>query len=521
VSQPIEYDLTVDELGPDSRDHVLRLLGAWGVLSDLSFSDLLLVTPQPTASGIALEVIGQVRPATSATLVRSDLVGESLQVTDWPAIAHAFANGQTEWGLASLDAFNPTPAVTAGETETGEVPVVSQEARLECVPVRSGETVAAVLVRVSTIEERRRPGRLERTYHQLYQRLASMVAAGLYPFSGEEAPAEDAPRVGDGLVVVDTEGLIKFASPNAMSALHRMGVSSSVDNRTLSDLGVEEGAVARALATGRPVIEEAERRPDVVVLVHCVPLLDGDSVTGGMVLLRDVTDLRRLDRLLLTKDAAIREVHHRVKNNLQTISSLLRLQARRLDPGEAQQALKEAERRVRSIAVVHEILSRDPGEEVPFSEIVLSLVRMAEDSVVGSGTIEIRVDGDLGDVSAAVATPLAVVIAELLQNAVEHGYPGSDSDGIEVDPDSTPAIAGHVDLELTHEDSTLVVGVRDDGVGLPSGFDIDATTSLGLSIVRDLVTSQLGGTISMGSQEGGTAVEIRVAVDSSDTDHTW
>ncbi len=229
-------------------------------------------------------------------------MGESLRLREWPAVAHALANSEIEWGLASLASFNPAPYQALSEYETGQVPSVSEEARLECVPVRCGETVAAVLIRVSTIEQRRRAGRLERTYNQLYQRLAAMVADGSYPFSGEETPTEDAPRVGDGLVVVETDGSIRFASPNAMSALHRMGVNSTVDNHTLSELGVEEGAVARALSTGRPVIEEIERRPDVIVLVHCIPLLDGTNVTGGMVLLRDVTDLRRLDRLLLTKD---------------------------------------------------------------------------------------------------------------------------------------------------------------------------------------------------------------------------
>ena len=153
-------------------------------------------------------------------------------------------------------------------------------------------------------------------------------------------------------------------------------------------------------------------------------------MTGAMVLLRDVTDLRRLDRLLLSKDAAIREVHHRVKNNLQTISSLLRLQARRLEPGKGQEALREAERRVRSIALVHEILSREPGDEVPFDEIVGSLVRMAEDSVVSGDRIEIQVTGDVGEVAADVATPLAVVLAELLQNAVEHAFPSVADDSV-------------------------------------------------------------------------------------------
>ena len=514
------------ELGADCRDHVLRLLGTWAVLSDLSFSDLLLVTPQDVPGGTVLEVIGQVRPATSATLVRSDLVGESLRLREWPAVAQALNKGEIEWGLASLASFNPTPLQPLSEFETGQVPAVSEEARLECVPVRCGDTVAAAMVRVSTIEQRRRPGRLERTYHQLYQRLAAMVADGSYPFSGEETPAEDAPRVGDGLVVVETDGSIRYASPNAMSALHRMGVSATVDNRTLSELGIEEGAVARALSTGRPVIEEVERRPDVIVLVHCIPLLDGTSVTGGMVLLRDVTDLRRLDRLLLTKDAAIREVHHRVKNNLQTISSLLRLQARRLEPGEAQQALKEAERRVRSIAVVHEVLSRDPGEEVPFADIVVALVRMAEDSVVGP-EVEISVTGDLGEVSAGIATPLAVVIAELIQNALEHGFRGNEIDGDSVgesdlrDAPTRPAgTPGHVDLVLQNDGSSLRIQVRDDGVGLPTDFDIKTTNTLGLSIVRDLVESQLAGTIVMSSRDG-TVVDIEVHHDSATADHAW
>src|ERR1700728_5317764 len=169
-----------------------------------------------------------------------------------------------------------------------------------------------------------------------------------------------------------------------MNAFHRMGLYSSPEGRRFVDLGVEVSAVEWALTTARPVVEEVERRPDVIVLVHCIPLVTHGSVTGAVILLRDVTDVRRLDRLLLSKDAAIREVHHRVKNNLQTISALLRLQARRLPPGGGRVALFEAERRVRSIAIVHEILSREPGDQVPFDEIVTSLIKMAEDSVVVS-----------------------------------------------------------------------------------------------------------------------------------------
>ena len=173
------------------------------------------------------------------------------------------------------------------------------------------------------------------------------------------------------------------------------------------------------------MIEEVERRPDVILMIRCIPLIARGELTGAAILIRDVTDLRRRDRLLLTKDATIREVHHRVKNNLQTISSLLRLQARRLDADEAQGriALLEAERRIRAIAVVHDILAREATEQVPFDEIVPSLVEMIRETNTIPFPVTIEVDGGLGAVAAEVATPLAVAVAELLQNAMEHAFP--------------------------------------------------------------------------------------------------
>jgi two-component sensor histidine kinase len=298
-----------------------------------------------------------------------------------------------------------------------------------------------------------------------------------------------------------------------------MGIYAQPEGRRFGDLDIEESAVEWALATGRPVVEEVERRPDVIVLVHCIPLLSHGVVTGAMILLRDVTDVRRLDRLLLSKDAAIREVHHRVKNNLQTISSLLSLQARRVGDRAARVALHEAERRVRSIALVHEILSRDPSDQVPFAEIVASLVQMAEDSVVSSQPIVIAVHGDLGEVAADVATPLAVTVAELLQNAVEHAFDpeaagGHDgAAGLEGAGGAAGyAPVGHVDLTMSNDGTALRVEVQDDGLGLPEGFEIERTTSLGLSIVRDLVVSQLEGTISMAALPAGEGSGTRAVI---------
>ena len=169
-------------------------------------------------------------------------------------------------------------------------------------------------------------------------------------------------------------------------------------------------------------------------------------------------------------------------------------------------ALQEAERRVRSIAVVHEVLSREPGEEVVFDEIVRSIVVLVEDTVLALHPVEIVVDGDLGTLSTDIATPLALVLTELLTNAVEHafiGFGGANNDHV-----------GIVTLSLSLEGETAVAEIRDNGRGLPEAFTLDVATSLGLSIVRDLVRAQLGGTISMTSipyaEGGGTFVRVTV-----------
>jgi two-component sensor histidine kinase len=268
----------------------------------------------------------------------------------------------------------------------------------------------------------------------------------------------------------------------------------------LDELGIDGQAIDLAFSTRKPVTEEIERRPDVIVLLRCIPLLEEGKTTGALVLVRDVTDLRRRDRMLVTMDATIREVHHRVKNNLQTISSLLRLQARRLDEGAGRTALEDAERRIRSIALVHEILSRETGDQVDFNEIVRQLVRMAEDGVFASEQqVRFRVDGEAGDLPAALATPLGVVLTELLQNAAEHAFP----------PDQWSGDQATVDVLLRNDTEALEVQVRDNGVGWPDRFSIDTSDSLGLSIVRSLVTSQLGGTLSQ-RNDGGAVAELRI-----------
>jgi two-component sensor histidine kinase len=387
------------------------------------------------------------------------------------------------------------------------------------IPVRDEGRIIAVLSREWLVDNARRPGQLETTYADIFSKFAEMVSQGLFPFEGRVADASVAPRVGDGVIVLDAATRVRYASPNAVSALHRVGVSANAIGQTLAELGVAETAARNAYERKEPVIEEIEQTTEVTLLTRSIPLLrqanDDVEVTGGVLLLRDVSELRRRDRLLLTKDATIREIHHRVKNNLQTISSLLRLQGRRLTSPEAKEAVAESVRRIRTIALVHETLSREPGEDISFIEIVRPLMRLVEEGLQSADRpVTFQAKGDGGRLPATIATPLSVVILELLQNAVDHGFPEGSAGGAVV-------------VVLSHDEDELHIQVVNNGIALSPDFDFAKATGLGLSIVRTLVTTELAGTIEMrqatqadGVSSGvsmtkdgqGTVVELRLPV---------
>jgi two-component sensor histidine kinase/PAS domain-containing protein len=448
--------------------HLQRLVASWGPIADLCFADMLLFVPLAGDGGRRFVIVGQVRPSTNQTLYRDDFVGDIVDESARPLISRALRTGEIVEGEANLAA-------------------IDERVRMLAIPVRFDGEVIAVCSRESRPSIGRQPGELERTYLAVFQRFARMIASGTFPFRSEEPGSEEAPRVGDGAMVLDAEGRVEYASPNAISALHKVGIHGNAEGHRIAELGLQEGAVRTALGTGQPVTEEIERGTDITVLFRCVPLLEDGAVTGALVLLRDISELRRRDRLLVSMDATIREIHHRVKNNLQTIGSLLRLQGRRLDSEEAKEAIEESVRRIRSIALVHETLSRETGDDVQFQEIVRPLVRMVEEGLQSPDRpVRFRVEGDAGRVPASVATPLAVVLTELLQNAVDHAFP-EDAASSDVS----------VLVQLANDGKQLTVRVSDNGVGLPEGFSLEQSHGLGLSIVRTLVGSQIEGSIDM------------------------
>ena len=460
-------------LGRAEAEHLARLVAEWQLLADLAFADLLLMCEQRGSD--ELLVVAQMRPYTAQTVYQDDQVGREIGRREAHFTWRALEDGRI---------------VREGDPVWREgVPI-----RVEAIPVRSGGRVIAAISQQANLAAARTPSRLELTYLRTAGDLAVMISEGTFPFPSAEPDPEALPRVGDGLVRLDPRGRVVFASPNAVSAYRRLGVTENVADRDLAEVDLDPAPILEMLASRMPTETEVERR-GTVVLRRAFPLLAGGDVIGGVVLLRDVTELRRREHMLRVKDATIREIHHRVKNNLQTVASLLRLQARRLGSREVREALEESERRIRAIALVHESLSAERGDVVDFDAVAAELVAMVRDGLTGP-EVAVSLSGSAGEVSSDVATPLAVVVTELVQNAVDHAFGGEQ---------------GRIEVRLERANGGLVVEVADDGRGLPEGFALDRS-GLGLQIVRALVESELDGTLALDAGAGTTArVTVPVA----------
>ena len=506
-----------------SIDHLHRLVASWAPLADLSFGDLLLYAPcvggfDPAAVEVAPDqaanesgrgtgggfvVLAHARANTGPTVHLVDPVGTVVQ---GPGLA---------WLRAAMDTGEPGEAEISDAgalsgvgqdlmvEEEGSLPLRDRRRVVDYVPVRCGDALVAVLAREAGPAPVRHENPLETIYRGLYGRFAQMIAEGAFPYGRMERVGEfREPRVGDGVLVLDREGRVSYASPNARSALHRLGVMHPVPGRSLSDLGLDDTVIRRSFWRRRSTVAEFTAESMIVVVLRAYPMVAEDRITGAVAMLRDVSELRQHDRLLLSKDATIREIHHRVKNNLQTVSSLLQLQARRLGSAEAKAAVESSVRRISSIAMVHEHLALDTTSELDFDEVVGPLVRLVEEGLApAERPLKIQVEGAVGEIDGETAMPLAVVLVELVQNAFQHAAP--------------PAGPGElVEVRLARTASTLTMRVTDDGPGVGEGFSLDRDAGLGLTIVRTFVVHDLGGSITIKAVSAdpprGTVIEVTV-----------
>lgn len=412
-----------------------------------------------------LEIISHVRPINARTVYPIDQVGKLRSLQDRPFVSSALERGEMMDGgvyLAEQDRWIRTLAV----------------------PVRDEGQVQAVLVREFSAQMELAPGQLEAVCFSTFRRIASMISAGTFPFRRETTFHDHPPRVGDGVMLFDGAGRLEYASPNAFTVLRQVGIGKINMGKRPAEMGFDSPGIREAYANRLAYSEDISVAQGYLGL-YCLPLIAEGSVTGALVLVRDITDLRQRDRLLVTKDAMIAEIHHRVKNSLQTVSSLLQLQSRRTGSADAQLALKDSARRIETIGIVHELLSQRTDHEVRFREILELLASSVTDSLLDPNRpVLIEVHADPSVLPSKITSPLALVISELLQNCIDH------------------ARCSRATVSMRTDSDTVLIGVSDDGIGFSSAADLNHVANLGLTIVRTIVETELNGTIAVsnGSQ---------------------
>lgn len=471
-------DYSVNQTIPraeDDREVLQRLAPCLSMLADLVRGDVFLYEPGGAPDSATIAAIA--KPTTVPSINTGLAVGCVVTSTDEPAILRVLNRG--------------TFAKHGRRLRVQGHPIIQ-----DVYPIRNGARVIGALAIEITPAEGERQKHKSVIYRRAIDRLRRLVVAGQVQGAANLSRLSEH----DGPLVVDGDGQIIYISSLAEQLYRKVGYSYSLLRHFISELQTDESVFYKA-QEGGICVEQIVQEGAYTWLKRAIPLggqLDShlwDLVRGHVevdnaiiLTIHDVTEEVRKERELKVKSAMIQEIHHRVKNNLQTIAALLRLQARRTGSTEVGSMLQETINRILSIAIIHEFLAHQASNDVNMREIAQQIVSEVTRSILDP---EKRVHFTLeaADVYLPTqqATSCALVLNELLHNTVEHGF--------------AQANEGSVEIRLHLAGERIILDVIDDGLGLPTSFNLRSTDSLGLQIVQTLVREDLKGTFQLVSAD--------------------
>jgi two-component sensor histidine kinase len=455
--------LTAAEIG-----RIERLANSLPLFAELAQADVFIDCPTRNPD-IAI-VVAEANPPAGRSLYLAPVVGELALRENEPGVLETLSTGR------------PTPG-RRGVTQEGR-PV-----RQSVVPVRSddGRTIGALIMEQDISEQLKQEaqvGLLSETTERLTETLLSMA------MKVQTLPS----LLQEGLLILDPEGRVSYANQTTLRFLQDLGGPDDPVGRAVTELPL--GYLAGDLAESKVISRELQAACASFQL-RAIPMVYQQKAVGQIILLRDITEIRVKEKELMIKSVVIKEIHHRVKNNLQTIASLLRLQARRIENPELRRIFGESINRIASIATVHEALSKGGIELVDLRQVTADILRLIRGGMLHPDrAIAIEIRGERLIIRSDKATSVALIMNEVVQNAIDHAFAGMES--------------GWIEVALAEEGDVIQVTVTDNGVGLPAEFNSQASGHLGLQIVRTLVEHDLKGTLEIcTTARGGTEVAIR------------
>jgi PAS domain S-box-containing protein len=307
-----------------------------------------------------------------------------------------------------------------------------------------------------------------------------------------------------GSLMVDESGRITFVNPRAASMfgyaredMFEMQVEALIPERFRGNHeGLRKGFLwqrePRLMGAGRDLYALRADGSEFPVEIALTPV---ETDSGAMILatVNDITERKQSEAALRDsleeKEVLLKEVYHRVKNNLEIISSLLSLQEMQVPDGEAREALRDSSARVKSMSLVHNMLSQNEQyTRIDIRQYMDSLIREFR-SAHGRIARQIEVEAVIDEASLSIGTtiPLGLLVNELMSNAFRYAF-----------PDGRP---GRLKISLRRDQQEFVLSVADDGIGVAEDFDISLSESLGFTLVRAL-TRQLDGTVEVERRDG-------------------
>ncbi len=475
-------------LSEGERELLERVRKSLPIAADVARSDLFLFFPDEDRFCIAIHA----RSHAMATLYETPQAGRCLSREERPWLWQAVTKGAYNYRVLK------------------EIPDVRTEVQQQVWPVMSetGEIMAAVGVCTNAVEQARHKRR-SRSFQRALAHFFLMLAQGAFRGCENLPPFTDR----SGIIFVDGLGRYRYLSGIAANVYRRMGYLDDLRLRTLNEVAAGDHELVRQAWEERLCIFSESMVRERILQRSVIPLFgppdhltfwervrwgykSGDRY-GALLLVNDVTEERERDQELKVKSAMIKEVHHRLKNNLQLLISVMRMQARRAQTEEARQLLKEAMNRLLSMSVIHESLSYSEGDTLNLKAVISQIVPQTQMGLVGPlRRIRISVvEADDVILPTNKVTTCALVFNELLLNAVKHGFGEQQS--------------GEIRIYLYDRDDLVELIMDDTGQGLPEDFSPEANASIGLDIIRTLVQDDLKGSITFTTRsEGGARARL-------------
>lgn len=471
------------ELVPEGLLHKVAL--GMSITADLSRSDLLLLRPMNLQQVL---VIAQAQPHSISPLHAENLVGQTWTAKDAPAVLDAWRGQRRHSAQVDLPGTAPTMQDVR--------PVID----------RTGTVIGLLSIETSLIQlERHRQRHV--SFRRAVEWLKEMCVRGELVGSEVLSPFGE----WDGVLITDSQRRITYLSGIANNLYRRLGYMEDLRGRRLSYLNTSDDEMAVAALESHKPLEREVHEGSHIWVRKVLPVTPSSAMSsflqqimarqsyrseagGVIIMVHDATEERRKKEELQVKTTMIQEVHHRVKNNLQTIAAVLRMQVRRAKDMTTQQALNEAIARILSVAVIHEFLSLDENQSINVRDVCQRIVGQTRQVLVPGQQIDFSVDGPIIYLPSQQATACALVINELIQNALEHGYETRKT--------------GQIQVNLTDLGDQARLEICDDGAPLPDNFDLKNPTSLGLQIVRSLVQGDLHGQVQLENQARGVVATV-------------